>query len=225
MTEHPRQRSGRSITPRIAGAIVAKPVAARRRPHQLRSERRVREILDVTARLLEEVGPNNLTTNRVAERLGVSVGTLYHYFPNKHAILYVLGVNWLNEWQKAFDEMEQFSHTESGIAGFVDRAIDRMLKVYQEQHGILHLVQAMFTIPELRELDTRQDEVAVERLSIMFRRLGVAGTAGERGRLARVYFKLSNSLLLEAVSQTGSNAAHTLEDLKALLRHHLTRRR
>lgn len=213
------------MNPPARAAILSKPVTPRRRPHQRRSERRVREILDVTARLLEEVGPNNLTTNRVAEKLGVSVGTLYHYFPNKHAILYVLGVNWLDEWQKAFDEMERFSHTETSITGFVDRAIDRMLEVYRAQHGILHLVQAMFTIPELRQLDTRQDEVAVERLSIMFRRLGVAGTAAERGRLARVYFKLSNSLLLEAVSQTGNNAAYTLDDLKALLCHHLTRRR
>lgn len=205
--------------------IKSKPVAPRRRPHQLRSERRVQEILDVTARLLEEVGPDRLTTNRVAQKLGVSVGTLYHYFPNKHAILHVLGVNWLNEWQQAFDEIERFGHTAPGIGAFIDRAMDRMLKVYEKQHGLLHLVQAMITIPELRELDTHQDEVALDRLAKIFKRLGVAGGPVERRRLARVYFKLVNTLLLDAVNQEGGSARRTLEDLKALLRYHLMRKR
>ena len=146
----------------------AKPVRQRRRPHQLRSARRVEEILGQTARLLEEVGPDRLTTNLVARRLGMSVGTLYHYFPNKHAVLYTLGVRWLDEWQRAFDEIEGLSYGVSSVREFVTLAVDRMLQVYEAQHGVLYLVQSMFTIPELRVLDTRQDETAVSRLTVHF---------------------------------------------------------
>lgn len=197
--------------------MPAQAVRQRRKPHQQRSEKRVQDILELTARLLEQHGPNRLTTNLVAKKLGVSVGTLYHYFPNKHSILHVLGVNWLNAWQQAFDAVEALTTERTTVAEFVDRAVEHMLPVYRSQHGVQHLVQAMFTIPELRALDERQDELAIQRLSLMFRRLHVPGSAAERERLARLYLKISNALLLEAIRQRGRGTRRTLEDLKLLL--------
>ena len=60
---------------------------ARRRPVQQRSHRTVEAIFEATAQVLLESGEAGLTTNRIAERAGVSIGTLYQYFPNKEAIL------------------------------------------------------------------------------------------------------------------------------------------
>jgi AcrR family transcriptional regulator len=200
-----------------------RPVRQRRRPHQQRSERRLREILDVTARLLERYGPDKLTTNHVAAELGVSVGTLYHYFPNKHSILHMMGVEWLKEWERAFDGIEALSLTGTSLRQFTDDAVERLLDVYLNQRGVLHLVQSMFTITELHELDARSDEMAVTRLASVFRRLGVAGPPAELQRRARVFLKLTNSLLLEVVKQKGAVAKRTLDDLKSLLHHELTR--
>ncbi len=47
-------------------------------------------ILDASARVLEEDGPAGFNTNRVAERAGISVGSLYQYYPNKAALLFRL---------------------------------------------------------------------------------------------------------------------------------------
>jgi AcrR family transcriptional regulator len=47
-------------------------------------------ILEAAARVLEEDGPAGFNTNRVAERAGVSVGSLYQYYPNKAALLFRL---------------------------------------------------------------------------------------------------------------------------------------
>jgi AcrR family transcriptional regulator len=199
----------------------ARGVRQRRRPHQLRSARRVRQILDLTARLLEREGPNRLTTNLVARELGVSVGTLYHYFPNKHSILHVLGANWLDAWQRSFDAVAALTTQHTTVVEFVDLAVENMLPVYRSQHGIQHLVLAMFTIPELRALDEHSDELAIRRLALTFRRLRVPGSAAERQRLARLYLKISNTLLLEAIRQRGSAARRTLADLKMLLVHML----
>jgi AcrR family transcriptional regulator len=62
----------------------------RREPRQARSQVTVEAIFEATIQVLLTEGLQRLTTIRVAERAGVSVGTLYQYFPNKQALL--LGV-------------------------------------------------------------------------------------------------------------------------------------
>lgn len=59
----------------------------RRRPRQTRSLVTYDSILQAALEVLARDGAARLTTNRVAERAGVSIGTLYQYFPDKTAIL------------------------------------------------------------------------------------------------------------------------------------------
>lgn len=64
--------------------VVLEP---RKSPVQARSAASVDAILEATVQVLLTVGKERLTTTRVALRAGVSVGTLYQYFPNKSALL------------------------------------------------------------------------------------------------------------------------------------------
>jgi AcrR family transcriptional regulator len=66
-------------------------------PVQARSAQLVADILKAAVRVLEREGAPRFTTIRVAEAAGVSVGSLYQYFPNKQAILFRLQ---LDEWEK-----------------------------------------------------------------------------------------------------------------------------
>jgi AcrR family transcriptional regulator len=66
------------------------PAEPGRQPRQERGERRVEEILDAAAEVIAEVGVDAATTNAIAERAGSSVGSLYHFFPNKEAIIRAL---------------------------------------------------------------------------------------------------------------------------------------
>src|ERR1700733_9644525 len=59
----------------------------RKSPVQSRSTASVDALLEATIQVLLSVGKERLTTTRVALRAGVSVGTLYQYFPNKSALL------------------------------------------------------------------------------------------------------------------------------------------
>ena len=59
----------------------------RKSPVQARSAASVGAILEATLQVLVVTGKERLTTTRVAERAGVSVGTLYQYFPNKSSLL------------------------------------------------------------------------------------------------------------------------------------------
>ena len=84
-----------------ANTVSGEPQRSRKRdnlkprsaPVQGRSIKRSKEILDATGELLERVGMHDLTTNVIAREVGISVGSLYHYFPNKHAILYAMVVS------------------------------------------------------------------------------------------------------------------------------------
>jgi len=62
----------------------------RKRPRQDRSKATVETILAATARVLVKKGFDGLTTNAVAEQAGVSIGSLYQYFPSKEALVAAL---------------------------------------------------------------------------------------------------------------------------------------
>ncbi|MBB4098620.1 TetR family transcriptional regulator [Sphingomonas kyeonggiensis] len=72
-------------------------VASRKDPKQARSNQLVEAVLDAAVQVLTKEGAQRFTTARVAERAGVSVGSLYQYFPNKAAILFRLQSD---EWQR-----------------------------------------------------------------------------------------------------------------------------
>jgi len=64
--------------------------SARKKPSQVRSQVTVEAILDAAAQVFEARGYASGTTNHIARRAGVSIGSLYEYFPNKDAIVVAL---------------------------------------------------------------------------------------------------------------------------------------
>src|ERR1700722_10162709 len=62
----------------------------RKLPVQSRSSETVNAVLEAAARILERHGFEGYTTNAVAERAGVSIGSLYQYFPSKDAVTVAL---------------------------------------------------------------------------------------------------------------------------------------
>jgi len=75
-------------------------IASRKLPKQARSNELVTAILDAAVQVLASEGAQRFTTARVADRAGVSVGSLYQYFPNKAAILFRLQSD---EWRQTAD--------------------------------------------------------------------------------------------------------------------------
>src|SRR5215471_19672387 len=62
----------------------------RRKPSQERAKVTVEAMLDAAVKILERGGAPAITTNRIAETAGVSIGSVYQYFPNKHALFVAL---------------------------------------------------------------------------------------------------------------------------------------
>ena len=73
------------------------PLSSRKQPKQARSAGLVATILEAAVQVLRSEGAPRFTTARVAERAGVSIGSVYQYFPNKASILFRLQSD---EWRQ-----------------------------------------------------------------------------------------------------------------------------
>ncbi len=71
--------------------------APRKLPQQDRSHMTVEAILEATTHILTEEGYDKANTNRIAERAGISIGSLYQYFPNKESLMAALMEQHSNE--------------------------------------------------------------------------------------------------------------------------------
>lgn len=72
-------------------------ISARKTPVQARANDLVAAVLDAAVQVLRAEGAAQFTTARIAERAGVSVGSIYQYFPNKASILFRLQAD---EWHR-----------------------------------------------------------------------------------------------------------------------------
>ncbi|REG86700.1 TetR/AcrR family transcriptional regulator [Marinomonas pollencensis] len=201
-------------------------LAPRNEPVQSRSIRRSKQIIDVTGELLERVGLDDLNTIIIAKEVGISIGSLYHYFPNKYAILYAMGSRWLESIDAVFMEVLRWPLEELALSELIDKILAIHLKTYKKQKAILTLVQAMFSVKELRELDAQHDDLVIRQMSEVFKRIGLQRHIRERERIARLYLEVTHSTFLVVVNQNENRAKRTLNDLKrmieSLLAHHLS---
>jgi len=100
-------------------------ISSRKHPKQARASELVAAVLDAAVQVLRTEGAARFTTARVAERAGVSVGSLYQYFPNKAAILFRLQA----------DEWRQTSELLNGI--LTDRARPPLERLRRLTHAFL----------------------------------------------------------------------------------------
>ncbi len=143
----------------------------RKSPVQARSAASVEAILEATVQVLLAVGKERLTTTRVAARAGVSVGTLYQYYPNKVSLLQ--------------------SVLRRHVAG-VAEAIER---VCREQQGnpLAQMADALITAFLQTKMKDTQTSVALYAISADVDGLRIANEAGLRSRQALARMLASSS--------------------------------
>lgn len=94
----------------------------RRSPKQSRSQAIVEAIVQAGTRILEREGAKALTTTRIAEVAGVSVGSVYRYFPNKRAIVAAV-YDWISE-----EEARRISDAERIVEGLSQMPVEEMIR-------------------------------------------------------------------------------------------------
>jgi AcrR family transcriptional regulator len=114
-------------------------IRLRKEPTQARAKETTDAILEATLQVLVQVGERSLTTTRVAQRAGVSVGTLYQYFPDKASLVMALKVRYLGLMIHAMREALA-DPKESTLEGILRPALAALLRV---KHEHLALTKAL----------------------------------------------------------------------------------
>ncbi|CAM3503393.1 TetR/AcrR family transcriptional regulator [Parendozoicomonas haliclonae] len=176
-------------------------VAIRKSPRQKRSQEKVERILDEARLILTEQGLEQLTTNHIARRSGMSIGSIYQYFPNKQSILNELYLRWLKGVR---DVVVGFDTDETNGRNFYEVAAELLPAIFQaELHSELdsrfqdELKKGMALYPELTEIEQEHGDIIVSTLSSLLYRVGVHIDDETRHHLA--YFLYMQSDCLEAM--------------------------
>jgi AcrR family transcriptional regulator len=130
------------------------PASPRKRPEQDRSRATVDAIVDAAARILVKDGYDAFTTNRVAEKAGVSIGSLYQYFPNKDALLSELMRRHTRDLEEGIDAMVEWAHA-APLAQAIRAAIEHNVRAHLVDPA-LHRVLSE-EVPALGKLDWEGD--------------------------------------------------------------------
>ena len=140
----------------------------RKTPVQARSAASVEAILKATIQVLTSVGKERLTTTRVAFRAGVSIGTLYQYFPNKSALLQAALNRHLNEVAEAVERVrqEQKASTLQHMAtALINTFLDAKMKDAKASAALYSVSSDVDGAKIVQQMGVRTNKAIVEMLS------------------------------------------------------------
>jgi len=198
-------------------------LSPRKAPRQSRSQATVTAILDATARILVERGFAAASTNAVAERAGVSVGSLYQYFPNKEALIAAL---------HARHGEQMMAVIQRALTKAMDATLDDALSGLIEATVEAHRVDAdLHRVLEEQHDDLDDDTMHQEYLDVMEDRI-VALLARHRDEITAPDLKLAAFMLLNAAHglihavvlqrPRGVSLRHATQEIVRMMRAYLT---
>lgn len=178
---------------------------ARKRPRQARSIALVEAVLDACEELLARDGYERLSTRDVADRAGVSVGSLYQYFPAKAALVgAVIERKLERDWAEIRGVQERLRGQSLEVV--LEALVRAMIGFFARQAGLYAaMVAAMAEVA--RELDV-QSSVDAGRLAL---EQALMSEPGPHRRGAHVAYILS-TVLVATLRETARSAPHRLDD-------------
>jgi AcrR family transcriptional regulator len=172
----------------------------RKEPQQDRARRRVQSVLDTADALLAAEGAEALTTTRVAHEMGVSVGSLYQWFPDREAIAEALALRHAEAFAAVLDDVEA--------------DVSAVVEAYAEAFRAAPAFRALLRTQRLRDV-TRP---ALERIAIAF-----ADRFQTTTEVAMVCVTTADALLRLAFRQDPEGDQDVLEQTKTMIGRYLAR--
>jgi AcrR family transcriptional regulator len=120
---------------------MKKTIKPRKTPQQARSRQTREDILEATAHLLNRKPFDEVSTNHIAKKTGISIGTLYKYYPNKDAILADLSLEFMQQDAELFGRIFEGSPRSRQQKGaLVDNLVEALMTVHRDDAQVRGIV-------------------------------------------------------------------------------------
>ena len=205
MTKTSRKSSDRTVSQ-----------ASRAIPKQERSRERVATILAATARLLAKSGFDGLNTRQIAAAAKLPPGLLYHYFPNKAAIVMRLAEQNVQplrqELAQMLDEAKATSWREA-----IRRLISKLTVAYRGEPAATAILQALQSDPELRRLNGEMNDQFARIIAKFLRAAGARVDSRTLLRASHLVVLLCDAVAPDLVAASPRAAGKLSAEISTLL--------
>lgn len=118
-------------------------IKPRKTPKQQRSQRTREEILEATAHLLNDRPLDEVSTNHIAQKTGISIGTLYKYYPNKDSILADLSLRYMQEDAELFENLFE-KYKGRSLKDLIEEAAETLVQIHRKNARVRGVVYQNF---------------------------------------------------------------------------------
>jgi AcrR family transcriptional regulator len=191
-----------------------KDTTTRRQPSQSRSRRSVAACLLAAQELLERDGIDGVTTKKIAQAAGLSVGAVYSYFPNKESIICQLGEQWMDGIRERIHNLHPERSAITDAFAYFDQTVDMAIGQYSSNIGLGTVINMLSAIPELREAERKHDRAVIDSFASAFGHFWPHVAAQEFQALARSILSMTHAALSDAIVRRNCDRELALRNLR-----------
>lgn len=197
-----------------ARGMVTKP---RRLPKQERSRERIDAILSTTMRLIGEKGIDAVTMKEVGALAGGPIATVYHYFPNKSAILAMLYERFSEVSRARFGAIIAEIRGLDDVTAAADRLLDDYYERVAEDPAIQDLQNAIQADKALQNLDIAETRQQARMFCDHVGPLIDPEKREQFGRVVFLIFQLAGGVVRLALTQDEEEGRRTIDDYRSII--------
>lgn len=190
--------------------------ALRHAPKQSRGQRKVEHILRSAEALFAEVGFENATTNAIAARAGVSIGSLYQFFASKEAILSAIAERYLEQTRTALNNALDAAD-ETDLEGLLHTLLEIVIKLQEQRPYFLQCLARSKPSPVLSDPVTRVSEALASRVMALLEDITVERDAKLLRLRAHICVETMSGLLPLALHVRGRERAVATREIVLVL--------
>jgi AcrR family transcriptional regulator len=196
---------------------TGKPGGPRKMPTQARSRARVADILKAAAALLSEVGYDGLSTNLVAERANVPVGSIYQFFEGKDDIVAALVKQFQDSILRLASEQLDAAGAKQDRRAFIARLIEGIAGIQAEASAFVCVFSGSASHPRFDSLARELRGTLMSHLDRVFAEAFPRLPGDDRGRMLAAWSDITGAMIANLDRSKPGERGKLLDELKTIL--------
>lgn len=193
---------GSAPVPKKATEIVEQPASepARRNPTQQRSRERQERILAAATQLTASKGSDQLKMSEIAECCGISIGSLYQYFPDKSSVIQTLAERYNAESRRCIEAALAAVEDAQGLSAAFSALLDEYYEIVLATPAMRDIWSGMQADKHLMALELQESRIAGGLLAEVMMRVYPGSDAGQVQASAFLIWHLGEATMRLAIS-------------------------